>query len=90
MPALPFTRLRMNELQQQNIRVAIPQYYEYINNRIIVEFKPRNDEDTTLESYSVELSKKSTYDQVWITFNLIIYFGGFLLRTMVTYSVYSR
>ncbi|KAG0340089.1 hypothetical protein BG000_000719 [Podila horticola] len=53
-----------NELLQQNIRVAIPQYYEYINNRIIVEFKPRNDEDTTLESYSIELSKKSTYDQV--------------------------
>ncbi|KAG0092496.1 hypothetical protein BGZ92_009577 [Podila epicladia] len=58
------TPKEMNELQQQNIRVAIPQYYEYINNRIIVEFKPRNDEDTTLESYSIELSKKSTYDQV--------------------------
>lgn len=54
----------MNELQQQNIRAAIPQYYEYINNRIIVEFKPKDDEDTTLESYSIELSKKSTYDQV--------------------------
>lgn len=62
--APPCTHLRTNELLQQNIRVAIPQYYEYINNRIIVEFKPRNDEDTTLESYSIELSKKSTYDQV--------------------------
>ncbi|KAG0340189.1 hypothetical protein BG004_006523 [Podila humilis] len=58
------TPKEMTELLQQNVRGTIPQYYEYINNRIIVEFKPKNEDDPTLESYSIELSKKSTYDQV--------------------------
>ncbi|KAF9095753.1 hypothetical protein BGX23_012681 [Mortierella sp. AD031] len=52
------------ELALQNVKTTIPQYFEYIFNRIIVEFKPKNDEDPALQTYSIELSKKSTYDQV--------------------------
>lgn len=81
-----FTDLRMNELQQQNIRAAIPQYYEYINNRIIVEFKPKDDEDTTLESYSIELSKKSTYDQVRMPFECF-YLSAIFSELTVTYFI---
>jgi len=55
---------RLGELKDQNAKVSIIQYYEYIFNRIIVEFKPKNDEGGTLPTYSIELSRKSTYDQV--------------------------
>ncbi|KAF9432060.1 hypothetical protein BGZ76_011315 [Entomortierella beljakovae] len=53
-----------NELSSQNIKATIPQYFDYIYNRIIVNFKPKNEEDTTLQTYTIELSRKSTYDQV--------------------------
>ncbi|KAI8605315.1 cysteine proteinase [Dissophora ornata] len=58
------TPKEVSELTAQNARVGIPQYYEYIYNRIVVQFKPKYDEDGTLPTYSIELSKKSTYDQV--------------------------
>lgn len=48
----------------QNVKTTIPQYYDYIFNRIVVDFKPKNSEDPALQTYSIELSKKSTYDQV--------------------------
>lgn len=52
------------ELALQNVKTTIPQYYDYIFNRIVVDFKPKNSEDPSLQTYSIELSKKSTYDQV--------------------------
>ncbi|KAF9100159.1 hypothetical protein BGX27_000461 [Mortierella sp. AM989] len=58
------TPKELTELASQNVRATIPQYFEYIYNRIIVTFKPKNEEDTTLQTYTIELSKKSTYDQV--------------------------
>ncbi|KAF9965293.1 hypothetical protein BGZ70_005095 [Mortierella alpina] len=58
------TPKEVTELTAQNMKATIPQYFEYIYNRIIVDFKPKNDEDPTLQTYSIELSKKSTYDQV--------------------------
>ncbi|ORZ20052.1 cysteine proteinase [Lobosporangium transversale] len=58
------TPKEITELQQQNLRVSIPQHYEYIYNRLIVNFKPKNDQDPALETYTIELSRKSTYDQV--------------------------
>lgn len=53
-----------NELKDLNPRVTIPQHYEYIANRMMVEFRPKNDQDGSLQTYSIELTKKSTYDQV--------------------------
>ncbi|KAI7815889.1 ubiquitin carboxyl-terminal hydrolase 5 [Gamsiella multidivaricata] len=53
-----------NDLREQNAKASIPQYFDYIYNRVVVDFKPKNDEDGTLQTYSIELSKKSTYDQV--------------------------
>ncbi|KAK3819643.1 MAG: ubiquitin carboxyl-terminal hydrolase 5 [Benniella sp.] len=58
------TPKELGELKDQNAKASIIQYYEYIFNRIIVEFKPKNDEGGTLPTYSIELSRKSTYDQV--------------------------
>lgn len=55
---------RQSELKDQNAKASIVQYYEYIFNRIIVEFRPKIDEDGTLSTYPIELSRKSTYDQV--------------------------
>ncbi|KAF9301521.1 hypothetical protein BGZ74_006608 [Mortierella antarctica] len=52
------------ELQQQGLRPSAPQHYEYIFNRVVVEFKPKNEEDTTLQTYTLELSRKNSYDQV--------------------------
>lgn len=54
----------MTELQHQGLRPSAPQHYEYIFNRVVVEFKPKNEEDTTLQTHSIELSRKSSYDQV--------------------------
>ncbi|KAG0004724.1 hypothetical protein BGZ65_012817 [Modicella reniformis] len=50
--------------QNPNAKPSIGQYYEYVVNRIIVDFRPKIDEDGTRPTYSIELSKKSTYDQV--------------------------
>ncbi|KAF9172197.1 hypothetical protein BGX20_006156 [Mortierella sp. AD010] len=60
------TQNEVTDLQQQNLRAAIPQHYEYLYNRIVVEFKPKveQDENSALQTYSIELSRKSTYDQV--------------------------
>ncbi|KAF9113641.1 hypothetical protein BGX27_001116 [Mortierella sp. AM989] len=61
------TQKELVELQQQNLRAFIPQHYEYLHNRIVVEFKPKVEQDIdnpTLQTYSIELSRKSTYDQV--------------------------
>ncbi|KAG0239645.1 hypothetical protein BGX31_002574 [Mortierella sp. GBA43] len=55
---------QINELKDQNSKASIHQYYEYIFNRIVVEFRPKNDEEGALPTYSIELSKRSTYDQV--------------------------
>ncbi|KAF9979100.1 hypothetical protein BGZ73_006337 [Actinomortierella ambigua] len=58
------TPKEMTDLNALHGRAMIPQYFEYIFNRITVEFRPKNVEDPALETYTVELSKKSTYDQV--------------------------
>ncbi|KAG0370870.1 hypothetical protein BGZ54_003296 [Gamsiella multidivaricata] len=58
------TPKEVNDLKDQGLRATVPQHYEYLFNRIYVEFRPRNDQDSTLESYTLELSRKSTYDQV--------------------------
>ncbi|KAG0337566.1 hypothetical protein BG004_007591 [Podila humilis] len=58
------TPKELAELEQQGHLVNAPQYYEYIFNRVVVEFKPKGERDTTLQSYSIELSRKNSYDQV--------------------------
>ncbi|KFH73362.1 ubiquitin thiolesterase [Podila verticillata NRRL 6337] len=58
------TPKEMTELQHQGLRPSAPQHYEYIFNRVVVEFKPKNEGDTTLQTHSIELSRKSSYDQV--------------------------
>ncbi|KAF9582420.1 hypothetical protein BGW38_000230, partial [Lunasporangiospora selenospora] len=54
----------LTDLQQQNRKATVPQYFEYIHNKIEIEFKPKNIEDTTLETYTIELGKKNPYDMV--------------------------
>ncbi|KAG0269930.1 hypothetical protein DFQ27_001479 [Actinomortierella ambigua] len=58
------TPKELTDLNALHGRAMIPQYFEYIFNRITVEFKPKNSEDPSAETYTVELSKKSNYDQV--------------------------
>ncbi|KAG0235795.1 hypothetical protein BGX31_004161 [Mortierella sp. GBA43] len=52
------------EVRDLNLRAAVPQHYEYIVNRVIVEFRPKGDQDSSLQTYTIELTKRSTYDQV--------------------------
>ncbi|KAG0226956.1 hypothetical protein BGW42_003276 [Actinomortierella wolfii] len=58
------TPKELTDLNAQHGRAMIPQYFEYIFNRVTVEFRPKNSEDSSLETYTIELSKKSNYDQV--------------------------
>ncbi|KAF9438450.1 hypothetical protein BGZ76_007843 [Entomortierella beljakovae] len=61
------TQKEAAELQQQNFKPHAPQFYEYLHNRIIVEFRSKIESDAAdagPQSFTIELSKKGTYDQV--------------------------
>ncbi|KAF9179390.1 hypothetical protein BGZ50_006969, partial [Haplosporangium sp. Z 11] len=58
------TPKKIAELEQKHLRTTAPEHFDYIVNRVVVDFKPKNEDDPTLPTYSIELSRKSTYDQV--------------------------
>ncbi|KAG0057243.1 hypothetical protein BGZ83_000656 [Gryganskiella cystojenkinii] len=58
------TPKEQSELTERGLRVSIPQHFEYVFNRVTVEFKPKNEEDTSLPSFTLDLSKKNNYDDV--------------------------
>ncbi|KAF9583319.1 hypothetical protein BGW38_009760, partial [Lunasporangiospora selenospora] len=55
------------DLQQQNVRYTVASHFNYLFNRIVIEFKPKKEDDPSLETYTLELSRRSTYDQVAAT-----------------------
>lgn len=56
--------VRTEDLEQQKLRATVPQYFDYIHNRLMVEFKPKTENDAHLPTFLVELSKKNTYDEI--------------------------
>ncbi|OAQ27058.1 hypothetical protein K457DRAFT_1805530 [Linnemannia elongata AG-77] len=58
------TQKETEELEQRKLRATVPQYFDYIHNRLMVEFKPKTDNDAHLPTFLVELSKKNTYDEI--------------------------
>ncbi|KAF9932989.1 hypothetical protein FBU30_006813 [Linnemannia zychae] len=52
------------ELEQKKLRATVPQYFDYIHNRLMVEFKPKTEKDAHMPTFLVELSKKNTYDEI--------------------------
>ncbi|KAF2685136.1 ubiquitin carboxyl-terminal hydrolase 21 [Lentithecium fluviatile CBS 122367] len=51
------------QVQLAGSYVDAKDFYDYLVNRITVEFTPRNSEDTQLPTFSLTLSKKMSYDQ---------------------------
>ncbi|KAF9082945.1 hypothetical protein BGX23_011943 [Mortierella sp. AD031] len=58
------TQKETEDLEQRKLRATVPQYFDYIHNRLMVEFKPKTEKDAHLPTYLVELSKKNTYDEI--------------------------
>jgi len=52
-----------SQVQLAGSYVDAKEFYDYLVNRITVEFIPRNSEDDTLPTFSLTLSKKMSYDQ---------------------------
>jgi ubiquitin carboxyl-terminal hydrolase 7 len=55
----------VQDLEAQNLYSSVPQFYDFLQNRVLVQFKPRY-EDTTGKApdFDLMLSKKMTYDVV--------------------------
>jgi ubiquitin carboxyl-terminal hydrolase 7 len=54
----------MGQVQASGGYTTAKDFYDYLVNRITVEFIPRNSEDAELPTFSLTLSKKMTYDQL--------------------------
>lgn len=57
--------LRMVELEAQSYYPNVPSYYDFLANRVLVQFKPRHEENPgRVQDFELMLSKKMTYDVV--------------------------
>jgi ubiquitin carboxyl-terminal hydrolase 7 len=54
---------RTQDLEAQGLYSSTPQFYDFLQNRVLVQFKPRY-EDGQLQEFQLMLSKKMTYDTV--------------------------
>lgn len=62
--------LRINDLEAQNLYSSVPTFYDFLQNRILVTFKPRYEDPTgKMADFELVLSKKMTYDVVRIIFD---------------------
>lgn len=56
---------RVAEYEAQSLYSNIPQFYDFLQNRVLVQFKPRFEEDPgRTQDFDLMLSKKMTYDVV--------------------------
>lgn len=68
---------RIADLEAQSLYSSVPQFYDFLQNRILVHFKPRyEDRAASVPEFDLMLSKKMTYDVVSLVSNLLF------LRTM--------
>ena len=56
---------RLAEYEQQSLYTTVPQFYDFLQNRVLVQFKPRHEENPgRTQDFDLMLSKKMTYDVV--------------------------
>jgi len=67
----------VQDLETQILYSSTPQFYDFLQNRVLVQFKPRY-EDTTgkIPDFDLVLSKKMTYEVVS---------RGYLIRALSSY-----
>lgn len=56
----------VGDLEQQSLYSSVPQIYDFLQNRVLVQFKPRHDDGSnkTPPEFDLMLSKKMTYDVI--------------------------
>ena len=52
----------MDDLENQGLYSSAPAFYDFLQNRVLVQFRSKNDE--TKPEFELMLSKKQTYDVV--------------------------
>jgi ubiquitin carboxyl-terminal hydrolase 7 len=55
---------RLAELKRKKLHADIVEFYEFLENRVMVHFKPRHNAMASIIEFSLVLSEKSTYDQM--------------------------
>jgi ubiquitin carboxyl-terminal hydrolase 7 len=56
---------RVDDLENQALYSSVPAFYDFLQNRVLVQFKPRNEEQAAkAPEFELMLSKKQTYDIV--------------------------
>lgn len=64
-------RDRIADLEAQSLYSSVPQFYDFLQNRILVHFKPRyEDRAASVPEFDLMLSKKMTYDIVSLISNI--------------------
>jgi ubiquitin carboxyl-terminal hydrolase 7 len=60
---------RQQDYEAQQLYPQVPQFYDFLQNRVLVNFKPKFEEVTTTNpEFELMLSKKMTYDVVSTAF----------------------
>jgi ubiquitin carboxyl-terminal hydrolase 7 len=56
---------RSQDLLAQSLYASVPQYYDFLQNRVLVNFRPRYEDPTgRIAEFELMLSKKMTYEVV--------------------------
>jgi ubiquitin carboxyl-terminal hydrolase 7 len=65
---------RQQEFEAHQLYSQVPQFYDFLQNRVLVSFKPKFEEVSELNpEFELILSKKNTYDVVSISESRMIY-----------------
>jgi len=57
------TEKEVSDLEAQSLYSSVPQFYDFLQNRVLVQFKPRYDDNSTkAPDFDIMLSKKMTYE----------------------------
>jgi ubiquitin carboxyl-terminal hydrolase 7 len=60
-----FLRIRVTDCEQQQLYASVPQFYDFLQNRVLVSFRPKFEEPSaTNPEFELMLSKKMTYELV--------------------------
>lgn len=56
---------RVSDCEQQQLYASVPQFYDFLQNRVLVSFRPKFEEPSaTNPEFDLMLSKKMTYELV--------------------------
>ena len=57
---------RVADMENQGIYSSPVSYYDFLQNRVMVHFKPKDEDSEKAAEFNLTLSKKMTYDMVCI------------------------